>query len=159
MNEKVSMGRVGEKYAIWNMPDVGQIDKDVRTLAHFWVLVKRRGRARVYNLSNDPFEDDTYTKPICEIEWTDLPAGDEIYQTLDKHKWKKLEGEGEEYVPIGEHQEAVQQAREGGRREARDEFIAAAYGRNLLDQPELAEITDLSQSQISRIQSDTEVEI
>lgn len=151
MNEKISMGRVGEKYAVWNMPDIGQIDKQVRKLAHYWVLVQRRGRARVYELSNDPFRDDTYTKPICNIEWGALPADDPVYQRLDEHKWDKLQGEGEEYVPIDEHQERVEKAEEEARREQRDAFIRAAYRRDLLSQPDLAEITDLSQGQISRI--------
>jgi len=151
MNEKVSMGRVGEKYAVWNMPDVGQIDKEVRTLAHYWVLVRRRGRARVYELSNDPFEHKTYTKPICEIEWSDLPDDDPVYSRLDDHKWDKLEGDGKEYIPADEHEKQVERAREEAEREQRDEFIVAAYGNNLLSQPEIAEITGLDQSQVSRI--------
>lgn len=159
MNKKVSIGRVGEKYAVWNMPDLSQIDKEVRKLAHFWVLVRRRGRARVYKLSNDPFENDTYTKPICEIEWTDLPSKDPIYDVLDEQKWDTLEGQGQEYVPYEEYQHDVEQAHEEGRREARDEFVSSAYERGLLNQPELAEITDLTQSQISRITpSKSEVE-
>lgn len=151
MNEKISMGRVGEKYAVWNMPDIGQIDKEIRKLAHYWVLVQRRGRARVYELSNDPFRDETYTKPICNIEWGALPADDPVYQRLDEHKWDKLEGDGEEYVPVDEHQKRVEQAKEEAEREQRDEFIRAAYGRDLLSQPELEEITGLHQSTISRI--------
>jgi hypothetical protein len=158
MNEKVSMGRVGEKYAVWNMPDIGQIDKTVRKLAHYWVLVQRRGRARVYELSNDPFRDETYTKPICNIEWGALPDSDPVFQRLDEHKWDKLQGEGEEYVPVDEHQERVEKARDEAEREQRDEFIRAAYGRGLLSQSDLSGIVDLSQGQISRICSDIEPE-
>jgi len=154
MNEKISIGRVGEKYAIWNMPDINQIDKEVRKLAHYWVLVQRRGRARVYELSNDPFDGDVYTKPICNIEWGALPADDEVFQRLDEHKWDKLQGEGQEFVPQDEHQKQVEKAREKARREQRNEFIRVAYGRNLLGQPELAEICDISQSQVSRIYND-----
>lgn len=159
MNEKVSMGRVGEKYAVWNMPDIGQIDKTVRKLAHYWVLVQRRGRARVYELSNDPFRDETYTKPICNIEWGALPESDPVYQRLDQHKWDKLTGEGEEYVPIDEHQERVEKAKDEAEREQRDEFIRAAYGRGLLSQSDLSEVVDLSQGQISRICSDVDPEV
>ncbi len=151
MNEKVSMGRVGEKYAIWNMPDIGQIDKEVRKLAHYWVLVQRRGRARVYELSNDPFRDDTYTKPICNIEWSDLPAGDPVYERLDEHKWDKLEGTGDQFIEMKEHEEELEKQRKEAKRQQRDAFIRAAYGNDLLSQPDLAEITDLSQGQISRI--------
>lgn len=154
MNEKVSMGRVGEKYTVYTMPDVSQIDKVVRQLAHFWVLVRRRGRARVYKLRNDPFEDNTYTKPICEIEWSDLPANDPIYEVLDQHKWDKLEGEGTEYIPRDEHQHQLEQAKKEARRSARNEFIENAYTNQLLTQPELAEIVDVDQSTISRITPD-----
>jgi|GEM_PF-2409352 len=159
MNEKVSMGRVGEKYAVWNMPDIGQIDKTVRKLAHYWVLVQRRGRARVYELSNDPFRDETYTKPICNIEWGALPESDEVYQRLDQHKWDKLQGEGEEYVPVDEHQERVEKAREEAQREQRDAFIRAAYGQDLLSQPDIAEIVGLSQGQVSRIIGNSSAEV
>jgi len=151
MNEKVSMGRVGEKYAVWNMPDIGQIDKQIRKLGHYWVLVSRRGRARVYELSNNPFEDNTYTKPVCIVEWGALPADDPVYQRLDEHKWDKLEGEGEEYVPIDEVQERVERAERDARRAARNEFVRSSYDQDLLSQPDLAEITGLDQSTISRI--------
>jgi hypothetical protein len=155
MNEKVSMGRVGEKYAIWNMPDIGQIDKEIRKLGHYWVLVQRRGRARVYELSNDPFRDETYTKPICNIEWGALPDDDPVFNRLDEHKWDKLEGSGESYVPVDEHEQRVEQAEKEARKSARDEFVRAAYGNDLLTQPELANITGLHQSTISRIVSDS----
>jgi predicted XRE-type DNA-binding protein len=145
------MGRVGEKYAVWNMPDIGQIDKQIRKLGHYWVLVQRRGRARVYELSNNPFKDETYTKPICNIEWSALPANDPVYQRLDEHKWDKLEGEGEEYVPIDEVQRRVERAETDARRAARDQFIRAAYGQDLLSQPEIAEVVDLDQSTVSRV--------
>ena len=159
MNEKVSMGRVGEKYAIWNMPDIGQIDKEIKKLGHYWVLVQRRGRARVYELSNDPFRDNTYTKPICNIEWGALPAGDPVFKTLDENKWDKLEGSGDEYIPRSEHEEQIEKVEQEARREQRNEFIAAAYGRDLLSQPELAEITGLDQSSVSRIARETSVEV
>jgi len=156
MNEKVSMGRVGEKYAVWNMPDIGQIDKEVRKLAHYWVLVRRRGRARVYELSNDPFEDKTYTMPICNIEWGPLADSDPVYKRLNEHKWDKLEGDGDSYVPYDEHKKEVERAEKDARREQRDEFILSAYERKLLSQPEIADIVDLSQAQVSRIINNAE---
>lgn len=156
MNEKVSMGRVGEKYAVWNMPDIGQIDKEVRKLAHYWVLVRRRGRARVYELSNDPFEGKSYTKPICNIEWGALPDDDPVFQRLNEHKWDKLEGDGDSYIPLEEHRKQLEQREQDARREQRNEFILAASRRNLLTQPEIADIVDLSQAQVSRIINDSE---
>jgi hypothetical protein len=153
MNEKVSMGRVGEKYAVWNMPDIGQIDKQIKKLGHYWVLVQRRGRARVYELSNNPFQDETYTKPICNIEWSALPASDPVYQRLDEHKWDKLTGDGEEYVPINEVQDRVEKTEEQAQRETRDRFIYEIYEQDLLTQQEISELecVDVSQRQVSEI--------
>lgn len=151
MNEKVSMGRVGEKYAIWNMPDINQIDKQIRKLGHYWVLVQRLGRARVYKLSNNPFEDKTYTRPICELEFSALPESDAVYQRLDEHKWDRLTGEGEQYVPAEEVAERVERAEREAKQELRNEFIASAYDRQLLSQAEIAEIVDMSQSRVSQI--------
>lgn len=151
LNEKVSMGRVGEKYGVWNMPDIGQIDKEVRKLAHYWVLVQRRGRARVYKLGNNPFEDNTWTKPICDIEWTALPADDPVKESLDEDKHGKLHGDGEEYIPRIEHEEALEKREKKAKREKRDEFIRRAARTNLLKQSEIADITGVSQTTVSRI--------
>lgn len=153
LNEKVSMGRVGEKYGVWNMPDIGQIDKEVRKLAHYWVLVQRRGRARVYKLGNNPFEDQTWTKPICDIEWSALPANDPVKDSLDTDKQGKLHGDGEEFVPQDEHQEALEKREKQARKEARDEFIREAAQTNLLNQSDIADIVGLDPSSISRILS------
>jgi len=153
LNEKVSMGRVGEKYGVWNMPDIGQIDKEVRKLAHYWVLVQRRGRARVYKLGNNPFEDQTWTKPICDIEWSALAANDPVKASLDDDKHGKLHGEGEDFIPRPEHEEALEKKEREARKEARNEFIREAAETNLLNQSDIADIVGLDPSSISRILS------
>lgn len=151
LNEKVSMGRVGEKYSFYTMPDINQIDKQVRKLAHYWVLIRRRGRARIYKLENNPFEDETYTKPVCDITWDALPDDDPAFQKLDEQKWDKLEDEQKKHISIREAQERVEKARKEERTEARNDFIKATHSRDLLTESQIGDIVDLSQSQVNRI--------
>lgn len=151
MNEKISMGRVGEKYSVWTFPDLQQIDKQVRKLAHVWVLVTALGKARVYELSQDPFKNKVYTTPLCKLTWDALPESDPVYSRLNQQKWDSLTDSGDQHIPISEHREEVEKAKTDARREKRDEFIREAYGEDLLSQKELAEICDVHQSTISRI--------
>jgi hypothetical protein len=154
MNEKVSMGRVGEKYSVWTFPDLSQIDKQVRKMAHVWVIVTALGTARVYELSQDPFEDKVYTDPLCKLRWGALPDDDPVYQKLDKQKWDTLTDSGDQHITLTEHRDRLEQEREDARKTARNEFITQAYTNDLLSQPELESITDVTQSTISRIISE-----
>lgn len=153
LNEKISMGRVGEKYSFYTMPDINQIDKEIRQLAHYWILIRRRGRARIYKLENNPFEDETYTKPVCDITWGALPEDDPAYASLNEDKWDKLQDEETKHIPAHEVQERVEKEREQAKKEARNEFIRAADARDLLNKKEIADIVDLHRSTVSRIAS------
>ncbi|WP_251342422.1 hypothetical protein [Haloplanus halophilus] len=153
LNEKVAMGRVGEKYSFYTLPDINQIDKEIRQMAHYWVLIRRRGRARVYKLENNPFQDETYTKPICDVTWGALPDDDPVFAELHEQKWSKLEDEEDKYVPQHEVDERVEKERKQARKEARNEFIRAVDARGLLNKKEIAEVVDLHRSTVSRIAS------
>lgn len=153
LNEKVAMGRVGEKYSFYTLPDINQIDKEIRQMAHYWVLIRRRGRARVYKLENNPFRDNTYTKPVCDITWGALPDDDPAFSELHEQKWSKLEDEDDKYVPQHEVDEKIDQERQQARKEARNEFIRAVDARGLLSKTEIAEVVDLHRSTVSRIAS------
>lgn len=155
LNERVAIGRVGEKYSWINMPDVSQIDKQLRKMAHIWILVTRRGRARVYKFQNNPFENKVYPEAICEVDWAKIPKSDPAMRKLNEAKWDKLKGdEGTKHVPIDEHKEKLQKARKEERRKARNEYIVGCLKTDLLPQHELEGIFDLSQSQISNIWKD-----
>jgi predicted XRE-type DNA-binding protein len=155
LNERVAIGRVGEKYSWFNMPDIAQIDKEIRKMAHVWILVTRRGRARVYKLQHNPFENQTYPEAICEVDWAKIPTSDPAMKKLNEAKWDKLEGEeGTKHVPIDEHREAIRKAEEQAEREARNDYIIKAVERDLLPQSELAKIFDVSQSTVSNVWQD-----
>jgi len=151
MNEKVSMGRVGEKYSVYNAPSASQIDKELRMLAHYWVLVLRRGRARVYRLNHNPFKSDTYPEAICELTWGALPADDPVYAKLDEHKWETLEGEGDEYVHAAEVRDRVETARHEERQDARNEFIVRTLEDDLLPRKEVADVVGLTRQRVGQI--------
>jgi hypothetical protein len=153
LNEKVAMGRVGEKYSFYTLPDINQIDKEIRQMAHYWVLIRRRGRARVYKLENNPFQDETYTKPICDVTWGALPDDDPVFSELHEQKWSKLEDDGDKYIPASEVEDRVDKERDQARKEARNEFIRAVDARGLLNKKEIAEVVDLHRSTVSRIAS------
>jgi len=153
LNEKVAMGRVGEKYSFYTLPDINQIDKEIRQMAHYWVLIRRRGRARVYKLENNPFQDDTYTKPICDVTWGALPDDDPVFTDLHEQKWSKLQDEGDKHIPQHEVEERVEKEREQAKKEARNKFIRAVDARGLLNKKQIAEVVDLHRSTVSRIAS------
>ena len=124
-------------------------------MAHVWILVTRRGRARVYKLQNNPFENQVYPEAICEVHWSKIPKSDPAMKKLNEAKWDKLTGdEGTKHVPIDEHREAVRKAKEKAEREARNDYIINAVERDLLPQSELAEIFDVSQSTVSNVWQD-----
>lgn len=127
LSEIVSMGRVEEKYVVLNMPASNHIDKNILDLAHYWVLVQRRGLARVYDLRNNPFEGKKYPTPVQRLRWSDIEDDHPVYQSLTREKRQRLnnpnEDGSERYVPADEHAEAIERAREEARKETRDEII------------------------------------
>lgn len=158
MNEKISVGRVGEKYAVWNMPDVGQIDKEVQKLAHIWILVTRKGRARAYELNYNPFEQQNYPNPLCELTWDPIDSDDgqldDVFDALHDVKWESLRDEEDEFVSMPEHQKEVKRAEKNAKREQRNELIYQLRERELLPNKEIADIVDLKPPRISQIYSD-----
>lgn len=158
MNEKVSVGRVGEKYSVWNMPDVGQIDKEVQKLAHLWILVTRKGRARAYALDYNPFEQQNYPTPLCELEWDAIDQDEErlkqVFDALHEVKWESLRDEEDEFVPMPEHRKEVDRAEEEAKREKRNELIFRLRERDLLPNKEIADIVELDPSAVSKIYND-----
>jgi hypothetical protein len=136
LSEIVSMGRVEEKYVVLNMPASNHIDKNILDLAHYWILVQRRGLARVYDLRNNPFEQKKYPTPVQRLRWSDIDKSHPVYQALTKEKRQRLrnpnEDGGERFVPYDDHAEAVEKAREEARKQARDEIIS-----RMLQHPEV----------------------
>lgn len=155
INEKVSVGRVGEKYSAWNMPDVGQIDKEMQKLAHIWVLVTRKGRARAYALNYNPFEKQNYPNPLCDITWDPITKDEErlqqVFDSLHDQKWESLRDEEDEFIPVPEHEKKVEQAMTKAERERRDDLIYKLKSRDLLPTKEIANVVELSDERVRQI--------
>jgi hypothetical protein len=142
LSKMVSMARVAEKYVIFNMPASSHIDKNILDLADFWILVQRRGLARVYELNKNPFEGRTYPTPTQTMTWDALDKDNPVYRSLTSEKLDKIgsgaDGESR-FISKEDHRERVEQARQAAVEETRDEIIA-----NLLAHPKV----QLSQSVI-----------
>ncbi|WP_128478079.1 hypothetical protein [Halorussus pelagicus] len=162
LSKMVSMARVAEKYVIFNMPASSHIDKNILDLADYWILVQRRGLARVYELNKNPFEGRTYPTPTQTMTWDALDGDNPVYQSLTSEKWDEIgsgaDGESK-YISREDHQERVEAERKTAREETRDEIIA-----NLLKHPGVAlpqtkigEVACLmSQSHVSNVKKDVD---
>lgn len=162
LSEIVSMGRVQEKYVILNMPASNHIDKNILDLAHYWILVKRKGLARVYKLKNNPFEQKKWPTPVQKLEWSDIRGDHPVYQSLTTEKLARLDnpggesGDGKGYVHYQDHQEALQKARKEATKATRDRIITALLNHPEVHAPQrvIAEAADVSQSYVSNINID-----
>lgn len=157
MSEIVSMGRVEQKYVTLNMPASNHIDKNILDLAHYWILVQRRGLARVYSLRNNPFEKKKYPVPVQRLEWSDIDKTNPVYQALTTEKRQRLRNPGDDgsdrYVPQDEHQAIIEQVRKEARRAERDAIISRALRHPEMDvsQRVIGEIADMSQSHVANV--------
>jgi hypothetical protein len=81
LSKIMSMARVEEKYVFINMPAAGHIDKNILDLADFWILVQRRGVARVYRLEQNPFRQKTFPSPTQTLSWSADLGGRNVAST------------------------------------------------------------------------------
>jgi hypothetical protein len=165
LSKIVSMARIEEKYVFFNMPASSHIDKNLLDLADFWILVQKRGRARVYRLKGNPFEGKTYPSPTQILTWNaDLgPAHvKRTFRALTEEKKEHLDGEGEQsttFVTEAEAREAREKAVDQARAEVRDQIIARLLAHPdtaaALNQTQIGNIAlNMSQSHVSNVKSD-----
>lgn len=161
LSEIVSMGRVQEKYVILNMPASNHIDKNILDLAHYWILVKRKGLARVYKLKNNPFEQKKWPTPVQKLEWSDIDGNHPVYRSLTKEKLSRIDnpaggGDGKGYVHYQDHVENLEQARSEAVKETRDEIITALLNHPEVHAPQrvIADAADVSQSYVSNLNTE-----
>lgn len=156
----VSMGRIEEKYVIANLPNSGEMDRDLKALADVWVLVTARGTAQCNILGYNPWEEHPTVAAQHPLEWDDIPKGHQLRDTYDyltDQKLKRLRGsDGEGYVPADTVEDKVTEARQKGQIELRNQFIRELYNDNGLTQQEIADLDSigLSRSRIADILSD-----
>lgn len=135
LREIVSIGRVEQKYVIINTPDKGFIDKDIRKMADVWITMLRKGLGLVHYFKRNPYARSGDGSVLNEkkglIEFKDVQTGTElrdVYNYLTREKRKHIQGQGKsELVPLPEHKDQLQKAREQARREARNETIRDVY--------------------------------
>ncbi|WP_435359296.1 hypothetical protein [Haloarchaeobius sp. DFWS5] len=162
LSEIVSMARVEEKYVVLNMPASNHIDKNILDLAHYWILVQRRGLARVYQLKNNPFEQKMYPTPVQRLEWSDIENGHPVYDSLTQEKQQRLRNPGQNgeqgnFVAREDHEKILQKQATEIRREVRDDIIARALEHpKFADIPQWAigDIADVSQTTVGNVKSD-----
>jgi hypothetical protein len=148
------MERVREVAAIINLPSPKFIDKRMEELADFWVNVKRRGHARIYEKKIHDIDGNVYYETLQDIEWPNMD-GSETFGHMDDLKQGVLDGEiGEgDWMRPDEHKEAVEKAREEARREARNEWFVQLYKHLDFSAGELAAlpIVDVSEARIRQV--------
>lgn len=148
LREIMSIGRVEQKYAIINTPDIGFIDKDIRKLADVWMTMLTKGIGLIHYLKKQPYAHGGSGKLLTEInglvEFNDIQRGTrlrEVYNKLTREKRKHIDGEeGGSFIPESEHEEKLQKAVKQARQDTRDEVLTNVY-----EHPEHQQSTDISQ--------------
>ncbi|MFW5905405.1 MAG: hypothetical protein ACOCUO_00995 [archaeon] len=146
LREIMSMGRVEEKYVVVNTPIKGFLDKDILKLVDVWICMVRKGLGLVHFLEWEPYSEQLLTPTKQWIEFDDIPKGTDlraVYNRLTKEKQDRIDGkDGQEFIPISEHKEALQNAKGQARQDTRNEIL-----RGIFEHPEIQE-TDISQRMV-----------
>lgn len=156
LRKLVSMGRIEEKYVIANMPNSGEMDRDLKALADVWIVVTARGNARCHILGYNPYEGHPIVRATHPLSWDDIPVDHElraVYDALTREKRKQLRGDGQRYVPAEDVDSRVETVTEEVRRDARNEFIRDLYHNQGYTQQQIADMAsvDVSRGHIANI--------
>jgi len=159
MREVVSMGRIEEKYLILNLPASSELDRDLKKLCDFWLLVKRRGLVQGHLLNWNNYKEQPRTPKAGEYTWSPIDATEddellEVYTYLTKEKQAHLRGERDEsdqLVSPGEVSEQVEAARSEAETQKRNELAKRFYENTELTQKEIADTIGLSRSRVADI--------
>lgn len=160
MRKLVSMGRIEQKYVIANLPNSGEMDRDLRALADVWVIVKSKGSAEVNIMGWNPWGEHPIVADQHTLAWDDIPKDHslrDVYDDLTAEKRRRLRGGGgeTELVRADEVEERVERAAEDAERETRNKLLSELYQEADLTQKELANAAGLSRSHVGNILSDT----
>lgn len=152
----VSMGRIEEKYLIANLPNSGEMDRDLKALADVWVIVTAKGAAKVNVMGWNPWGEHPTVEADHPIHWDDIPQDHQlrdVYDELTTTKQARLRGEeGQQVVPAEEADKRVERATAERETEVRNEFIRELYDQGMTQQ-EIADLdaVDLSRSRVADI--------
>ena len=146
IREIMSMGRVEQKYVVVNAPIRGFIDKDIQKLSDVWISMTERGKGLVHHLKWMPYQQDLHTPKKQFMKMSDIERGTDlrdVYNYLTREKQKRIKGQdGQQFIPLEEHNEEVRTRVQEARRESRNETI-----RGILNHPEVQQ-TAISQRMV-----------
>lgn len=152
------------------LPSVSALDKRMLELADYWVLVLQRGVAQPYEIVVNDFKPNRLPSRVPLnankngdgeiISFPDFNGTDPDKEYLDKIKDQMLRGltENSQKVEYQEHVDKVDAAIDKALQYQRDRMITDLYRNTDLSTSDLGEleITEVSQSQVSRIKSNFE---
>lgn len=159
MRRLVSMGRIEEKYVLMNLPNSGEMDRDLKALADVWVIVNSRGSAECHVLGYNPWGEHPIVRETDTIDWDDIPDNHSlrnVYAELTAEKRRRLRGKSDSadaMVSVSEMNEQVDSAKKDARREERNKILEELYQNTELTQRELATAGDISRSHLANIVS------
>jgi hypothetical protein len=85
------------------VPHDTMVDIHIQLLADFKIVMKGRGKARVYKSEMNPFRAEPRTPLFCELE-TGLPSK-ELYEAYEQKRSEYLKAKYEQYMSEVEHEE------------------------------------------------------
>jgi hypothetical protein len=160
MRELISMGRIKEKYIVLNLPASSELDRDLKALCSWWMLVAEKGLAKSHPLNWNPYSEEPRT-PRMDDSWTwdDIPQDHElrdVYEYLTKEKERHLAGEVEsssQRLSASEVDSMLEDAKSEVKTSTRNELLTTIYKQTTLTQKELAQSVGLSRSRLADIVS------
>ena len=112
------------------LPSTSMLDGRMLELADIWILVRRRGVAQPYKIqvndftgriSRDPFAGDEH------IRFPDLRDRDPDKKYLDSIKDEKVKDGGMKSIPLPEHRDKIEKAKQSASKDLRDDIIRDLY--------------------------------
>ncbi len=148
LREIMSMGRVEQKYVVVNAPIKSFIDKDIQKLSDVWISMVRRGQGLVHHLKWMPYQETLHTPKKGLASMDDIPRNTslrDVYNYLTQKKQERIQGEdGQEFIPLPEHQEKLQKKAKEARKDGRNDAV-----RGIMNHPEVQE-TAISQRMVGQ---------
>lgn len=155
IRELVSMGRVEQKYVIFNLPASSEMDRDLKKLCDFWIMVTELGEAVVHFLPYQPYAEKPLNPRVQRIRWTEITDPDlqSIYDDLTQRKREYLRGDETDsgLIEADQLHDQLESAQEEAEMETRNDLVSSIYETSDITQAELADAVGLSRSRIADI--------
>jgi len=154
---KWQMARVRELCCLINLPSPREIDSRFERLADYWIDVKRRGFAVIYEKHIHPTKQRVYYERCQTLEWPNMDKS-KTFKAMARMKDGRLDDNeaDDNYVRESEVRERVAKAKQRAEQEVRNTFLTTMYRHTELTAPEIAELpaVDISAGRIRQIAND-----